>query len=123
VGQKQLTNRQWSALEALAKGFTRSAAAEAAGVSPMTLWRWLQRDHFQKALDRAYELEHYRGKLSYCRAKIAELEEDLHLLSREDTPTEQKLDIAKRLVREGMQALEWDKRALQRQGAGTNGTG
>lgn len=96
--QKQFTERQLAALEELGQGHTHKAAAEVAGVSVMTIYRWLQSKHFQKALEEEYEHEARRGFIAYLRQHIAELEADIRLTLDENTPPEQKIEAAKRLL-------------------------
>lgn len=52
---EKLSRRAEAAIAALLSHATISAAAESAGVSKTTLWRWLQRDDFRHRLKAAQE--------------------------------------------------------------------
>lgn len=50
-----LTSKQKAAVNALANGFTRSQAAEAAGINERTIYKWLREPAFTAELGRARE--------------------------------------------------------------------
>ena len=52
-GDAELRPAMYSALSALLAGMTQPEAAEAAGVSPRTIARWLERPEFRAALRKA----------------------------------------------------------------------
>jgi molybdenum-dependent DNA-binding transcriptional regulator ModE len=112
--KKEFTNKQLTALEVLGQAGTYEAAAKEAGVSVQTIWRWLSIEHFREALIAEYEFEAQRAGLSLVRVQIQELEADIAELRSEDTSTEKKIKIAKRLVEEYIRRQTWEQRAAHK---------
>lgn len=103
-----LTAKQWKALEALITCKTRTEAAEVAGISEATLWRYLQIPNFQARYKAARKegLEQGVGRLQSLTGKAIDTLEEL--LDDRDLPPMVRRSVAACVLEYAFKATEME---------------
>lgn len=103
---RDLTKKQEKAVVALLAAPTVQAAAEAAGVSERTLWRWLQQPEFKEAYRQARReaVSHAIGRLQQATTRAVETLEEV--MGNPEAKESARVSAAKTVLDAALKALE-----------------
>ena len=101
-----LGTRKTRALQALLQYGTKEKAAQEAGISVVTLWRWLKQPPFQEALHQARREAFSQSTGRLQQASSAAVSTLLRVMARPDTPASSKVQASRSVIELSQKSFE-----------------